>query len=275
MKKYKSIIIFGSGRRTQQDILPVLDHLKFPKNKIIIYAKNNKTIISRNQSYLVKSINECTQINNDDLIYIAVSTVSQIKVLQFVQKINKSSKIIIDTPADFELIKNESLKNISISEDVVPLLSIMERRKVINKLFFNFLFFKKSAFKYHAISFIEKINGPIFLQIKLLSFQLNISSRGIAIILFERNYEEGSINMNFKKIGFPHPLSESEKKLIGGIGNQDSFSSRFLELKRIGLAELLFEALNNNSIVSVYDGIKHVKKSKIMNKKIGINFFLS
>ena len=81
--------------------------------------------------------------------------------------------------------------------------------------------------------------------------------------------------MNFKKIGFPHPLSQSEKKLIGGIGNQDSFSSRFLELKRIGLAELLFEALNNNSIVSVYDGIKHVKKSKIMNKKIGINFFLS
>ena len=93
MKKNKSIIIFGSGRRTQQDILPALDYLKFPKNKIIIYAKNNKTIISRNHTYLVKSIKECTEINNDDLIYIAVSTASQIQVLEFVQKINTNSKI--------------------------------------------------------------------------------------------------------------------------------------------------------------------------------------
>jgi hypothetical protein len=273
MKKNKSIIIFGSGRRTQQDILPALDYLKFPKNKIIIYAKNNKTIVSRNHTFLVKSIKECTEINNDDLIYIAVSTVSQIKVLEFVQKINANSKIIIDTPANFKLIKNESLKSISISEDVVPLLSIMQKRKVIKKLFFNFLFFRRSAFKYHAISFIEHLNGPIFFQIKFLSFQLHFSHRGIAIILFERNYEKGSIYMNFKNIEFPNQLSESEKKLIGGSGDYDTFSSRFLELKRIGLAELILNAMNNDPIVSVYDGIKHVKKSKIMNKKIGINFF--
>ena len=71
------------------------------------------------------------------------------------------------------------------------------------------------------------------------------------------------------------PKIESEKKLIGGSGDYDTFSSRFLELKRIGLAELILNAMNNDPIVSVYDGVKHVKKSKIMNKKIGINFFCS
>ena len=270
----KSIIIFGSGRRTQQDILPSLEYLKFSKNEIKIFSNNSKTIISRDQKYTVSSIKDCKKINNEDLVYIAVSTEAQSTVLEFVQNINKSAKIIIDTPANSYLKKNTFFNNISIAEDVVALLSIMQKREVIKKSSFNFLFFRKSAFKYHAISFIEYLNGAIFFQIKFLSFQIHFSSRGVAIILSERNYEKGSIYLNFKKIKFPVQLSKDEKKLIGGYSDYDTFSSRFLELKRIGLVKLISDTINNIPIVSVYDGINHVKKSKIMNSKIGIKIFI-
>ena len=75
-------------------------------------------------------------------------------------------------------------------------------------------------------------------------------------------------------MSFPTQFSEDEKKLIGGYSDYDNFSSRFLELKRIGLAKLISDTMNNVPTVSVHDGVNHVKKSKIINSKIGIKIFI-
>ena len=101
--------------------------------------------------------------------------------------------------------------------------------------------------------------------------------KGIAIIIGKRNYEKGFIWLNHSKINFPK-LSIEKQQLIGGLSNYDSVSYRFLELKRIGLFDLINNFIyNSEDSIQLSDGYRHFKKSKMINnnriKKI-LNFFL-
>ena len=99
-------------------------------------------------------------------------------------------------------------------------------------------------------------------------------SDGIAVIFGKRDYERGKIILNMKRLNFPK-LSNDDISLIGGLSNHDSVSYRFLELKRIGLKEMIIDILNNNinQLVSLEEAYRHYKIARKINR-YSINSFL-
>ena len=61
-------IIIGSGRRVQQDVIPVLNSIGLSSKDLKIYATRNKEIFVRNNKYRVSKIEDLTHI--DDKTYV-------------------------------------------------------------------------------------------------------------------------------------------------------------------------------------------------------------
>ena len=115
---------------------------------------------------------------------------------------------------------------------------------------FNFLFFYKSFFKYHGICFTETLLGDIKFMFNLKILKIFLARRGFALVIGNKNYEEGMITLNFKKIKYPN-MNTKDIDLIGGVTANDSLSYRFLDLKRLGLREIISNPLKYLNIKSL------------------------
>lgn len=262
----RKFIIIGSGRRVQQDVLPSLSFLNIKKSNILIYANREKEILVRDNKYEVQNLKKLKFIENESIIYIAVTKSAVESVTEFITKLNSSIKIIIDTPINSKkLVAKYSNSNISVAEDAFFL-----GRYLINSNLklskFNILVLHKSAMSYHGIAFIESLLTKIIFQISFFNFYLGVSKNGISIIYGKKNYEKGNIYLNFHKLKLPI-LSENEEKLIGGRSDYDNVSYRFLDLKRLGLVHLLNDCINNEKgYISLKDGYKHFENGEIIGK---------
>lgn len=254
------ITIVGSGRRVCQDVVISALASGIPKSKIRIFATTNRKILVRDNLFTVNKISEIKF--NTEIIYLAIPPY---KVKNFIEENNKYLKdkiLIIDTPMLLRSFDKAINKNTIVAEDVCPLLLkyVLPHLKIRK---FNFLFFYKSFFLYHGICFTETILGKIFFMINFKIFSLIIAQKGIAIKIGSRNYEAGNIKFNFKKINFPK-LTDNNLDLIGGLTGYDTFSSRFLDLKRLGLVEILQKPriYLNNKILNHEAGFRQYRLSK-------------
>ena len=77
----------------------------------------------------------------------------------------------------------------------------------------------------------------------------------------KKNYEKGKILLNNKTLSFPK-LSKNEVELIGGFSDFDTVSYRFLDLKRIGLSQLIKNVVGNkNQKISLLQAYNHFKST--------------
>ncbi len=259
-----NFIIIGSGRRVQQDILPVLSFIGIAIDKIQIYAKREKHIFVRDVNYEVKNLNKLQFIENDSIVYIAITSNAVESVTEFILSINNNIRIIIDTPINKKsLIRKFENNKISVAEDAHFLAKYLLKRNLkINK--FNIIIFYKSAMSYHAIAFIESILSKIIFHITFFHFYLAISCKGISIILGKKDYETGKIWLNFSRITIPE-LTKNEEKLIGGRSDYDTISYRFLDLKRLGLVMLINNCIDKkDDKISLKNAYSHFLKSNLI-----------
>jgi hypothetical protein len=234
MKKITSITIIGCGRRVRQDVVAAALASKVSPNKIQILASQKRTILIRDKIFKVQKLSESSV--RGDWVYFAVPA-EKVKVLYLQNKSKfKGKKIIIDTPIIDKNLKKYINNPLLVAEDTYPLLKKIIKPN-LNFRKFNFLFFQKSFFSYHGICFVQTILGKIRFMINLPFLKFFFAKKGIALIVGERNYEIGKITFNLNLISFPK-LNLYDIYLIGGKTDFDTFSYRFLDLKRLGLKEL-------------------------------------
>tara|TARA_B100000989_G_scaffold188187_1_gene141667 strand:- start:11988 stop:12839 length:852 start_codon:yes stop_codon:yes gene_type:complete len=260
-------IIVGAGRRVQQDLLPALSFLGYKKEDVFIFAKTKKNILVRNIIYDVKKFTEIKEIDDKWIVYIAVPANISEFIIDQVLETNPRVKIIIETPINnFLLVNKYNNYNICVAEDAYFLGKYLILNEFIKIKNFNILFMYKSAYSYHGIAFIESLLSKIFFGFSVFGIYFGICKKGIALIFGEKKYEAGGIWLNSKKLNLPE-LTESEKKLIGGYTDFDNLSYRFLDLKRIGLVNLINNFIKENYFsISISEGFNHYKKSKIIDK---------
>lgn len=266
-------IIIGSGRRVQQDVVPVLNSIGLSSKDIKIYARRNKEIFVRNHKYRVSKIEELSYIPDKTYVYIAVPTNNLKITITNILRINNSTTLLVDTPInDSSILEEFTNSKIWVSEDSKYLGFLLKQNIKFYKL--NFMFFYKSAFAYHGIAFIESILSNCFFSFSVLGFYFMFCSKGIAVIFGKRDYEKGNIILNFKRLNFPK-LSNDDISLIGGLSNWDKVSYRFLDLKRIGLKEMIKDVLNNTTtdLVSLQEAYSHFNRARKINR-YSINLFL-
>jgi hypothetical protein len=259
-------IIIGSGRRVQQDVLPVLNSIGFDKSEIRIYASRIKTIFVRDTLYDVFNFNDIDEIGDDSIVYVAVTPSAIFKVVSQIILLNASVKIIIDTPInDISLVNNFKNNNIWVAEDAAYLGHFL--KNTINLNVFNVMILHKSAVVYHGIAFIESLLLNSSISFTVFGSHLMFCKKGIAIIIGKRDYENGEIWLNFKKLIFPN-LNYSQIKLVGGLTDFDNVSYRFLELKRIGLEQMIQTILQNKTTDLINLTVAHEQflKSQKINK---------
>jgi len=258
-------LIVGSGRRVQQDIIPVLEYIGCKNKDISVYATREKKILVRDSIYDVFNFEKLKYIENDTIVYIAVPAAALRSVIELVLELNSSVKLIVDTPINSATVVNRFRGyNISVAEDAFFLGKYLLDSNLIHKNF-SLLTFYKSAMSYHGVAFIEVLLSQILLSFSLFGLYIAICKKGVAIIFGKKNYEKGNIWLNTSQLEFPL-LSQREKELIGGLSNRDSVSSRFLDLKRIGLVYLINAVISNSSeTIALSDGYRHFKKSKSIN----------
>jgi len=259
-------IIIGSGRRVQQDVLPVLNSIGFDKSEIRIYASRIKTIFVRDTLYDVFNFNDIDEIGDDSIVYVAVPPSAIFKVVSQIILLNASVKIIIDTPInDISLVNNFKNNNIWVAEDAAYLGYFL--KNTINLNVFNVMILHKSAVVYHGIAFIESLLLNSYISFTVFGSHLMFCKKGIAIIIGKRDYENGEIWLNFKKLIFPN-LNYSQIKLVGGLTDFDNVSYRFLELKRIGLEQMIQTILQNKTTDLINLTVAHEQflKSQKINK---------
>jgi hypothetical protein len=259
-------IIIGSGRRVQQDVLPVLNSIGFDKSEIRIYASRIKTIFVRDTLYDVFNFNDIDEIGDDSIVYVAVTPSAIFKVVSQIILLNASVKIIIDTPInDISLVNNFKNNNIWVAEDAAYLGHFL--KNTINLNVFNVMILHKSAVVYHGIAFIESLLLNSYISFTVFGSHLMFCKKGIAIIIGKRDYENGEIWLNFKKLIFPN-LNYSQIKLVGGLTDFDNVSYRFLELKRIGLEQMIQTILQNKTTDLINLTVAHEQflKSQKINK---------
>ncbi len=262
---FNAVILIGSGRRIQQDVLPALSFLGFKPNQIQIYARKIKNILVRDIIYQVKNIKSLYKVEKNCIVYIAVPTKNLKEIINNVLNLNPSTKIIVDTPIDNVLFaKNFNKSNICVAEDAFFLGKFLINKN--NKLKrFNFMFMYKSMMLYHGIAFIESVFSDILFHFSFLGLYFVFCKKGIVIVLGNKKYEQGFIMLNTAKIKFPN-LSTKEINLIGGLSDYDSVSYRFLDLKRLGLVLLIDNFLKNKpEIISLDNAYMHFKKSRVLN----------
>ena len=80
----RKFIIIGSGRRVQQDVLPSLSFLNIKKSNILIYANREKEILVRDNKYEVQNLKKLKFIENESIIYIAVTKSAVESVTEFI-----------------------------------------------------------------------------------------------------------------------------------------------------------------------------------------------
>lgn len=269
MKHIEKIILIGSGRRIQQDVIPVINELGFEQNDILIYANREKKIYVRDTIYDVLNLDDLNAIKENYLIYIAVPSVLIESLLEKIYELEPNSKIIVDTPIINKSLSEKFIdKKIGVAEDVIFLYThLLKKDLKPNK--FNFLGFYKSGFSYNAIAFIEIILSKIIFHFSILGIYFAFCKNGISIIYGKTNYERGSIWFNNSIMKFPD-LNASQVELIGGLSDFDNVSYRYLDLKRIGLYYLIENFINDNNIISLKEWEEQYKKSEVVTNKYPI-----
>ena len=257
--------IIGAGRRVQQDLIPVLKSMGVRSSLINIYAKNKKTIFVKDELYIVNKLNFLQKIEDNSIVYIAVPPNASEFILKKIIDINNNSKIIIDTPIINKSIIKLSKKKYWVAEDAYNLGKLLSNN--LNLKRFNLLFFQRSFFSYHGVAFVESILSTSFFIFSILGIRFMFCKKGIAVIIGKRQYERGNIYLNFNKIYFPK-LNQKEINLIGGLSDYDSLSYRFLELKRLGLRDLVSDVIlsNEKNLINLKVAYTQFLKSNKMTK---------
>lgn len=260
-------IVIGSGRRVQQDVLPVLCSMNF--EEISIYATKNRNILVRDITYKVLDFRLLNYISDEDLIYIAVPPDYTYNVLTLIRRINRVCKVIVDTPIKcLDFWDTFHTENTIVGEDAFYLGNYI-RMHSLQERSFNVLISYKSSFSYHGFAFVQGLLGDN----ELFSFSfsrliLYFNKNGIAICFGSRNYGLGNFWWNFKSIDIPE-LSKLEYNLIGGLSDYDTLSTRFLEMKRIGLRQLIVDAMSSGlNSVSVKKAYRQYDKTRLFNLSI-------
>lgn len=264
MMTYNKLTVIGSGRRVQQDLIPVLVYLGYLPENISIYSKKEKSIFVRDTFYKVSSIESLNKKSIEDFVYVAIPSKRLFETLKTIYTINPKARVIVDTPIfSSEIVKSFANKNICVAEDAGYLSEYLIKG---DKLYhYNILFMDKSAYLYHGIAFIESILDEIIFHFSLFGFYFAFCRQGIAIIRGANNYERGNIYLNFKSIPFPN-LNKSEINLIGGLSNHDTVSYRFLDIKRLGLKMLIRNFIQGSgNLISLEAANNQFRKSKMIN----------
>jgi len=292
----RPIMMIGSGRRFNHDILPVLELLenKYYINKIfsrrdnIIFSKNKHKI--KTKTYSVSNIEKLNEknISNTKYIYISVPYVRIESILKKLSQYDCSNiELIVDTPVIKKFKEYFIFKKVHIAEDSVflPWIDLLKNQKIKS------IYFDKSVYGEHGISLIKKINknqkqshiyGFRFLNKTFLNFK---NSKMKVKILEPRDYGKGKIfiddeeypiklfNSNNKIIlKFKEKevsLNKAEKSLFGELkeGNQDTIINRMHDLKRVGLYRLLNSIYDTGNSWSLDDGINDYKIDRDLHKK--------
>ena len=87
------VVVIGSGRRVQQDLLPTLHSMNF--KEILIYATRDRNILVRDTSHIVRDVRLLKDISDEDLVYIAVPPYHTYNVLALIRKINKGVRLLL------------------------------------------------------------------------------------------------------------------------------------------------------------------------------------
>lgn len=267
-KKIKSISVIGCGRRVCQDVIASAISAGIKKSNIQILANKNKKILIRDDNYKILNFN-----NNKlkgELVYIAIPS-NEVKNLIVKNKSKLLEKIIlIDTPIIDSSLEKLVKSPIIYTEDIDPLLKKFIKPK-LNFKKINFLFFYKSFYLYHGVSFIEALLGKIKFMINFGFFKIFLTSKGLALVLGMANYEAGNISFNFKEIIIPK-LDKNDLNLIGGLTEHKSLCHRFMDLKRLGLREIFKDPANflNDNNLHLSNGFFQYQLSK---KKIYFSLF--
>ena len=292
----RPIMMIGSGRRFNNDILPVLELLenKYYINKIfsrrdnIIFSKNKHKI--KTKTYSVSNIDKLNKknISNTKYIYISVPHKRVEGILEKLSQYDCSNiELIVDTPVIKKFKEYFIFKKVHIAEDSVflPWIDLLKNQKIKS------IYFDKSVYGFHGISLIKKINknqkqshiyGFRFLNKSFLNFK---NSKMKVKILEPRDYSKGKIfidgeeypiklfNSNNKIIlKFKEKevsLNEAEKSLFGELkeGNQDTIINRMHDLKRVGLYRLLNSIYDTGNSWSLDDGINDYKIDRDLHRK--------
>ena len=292
----RPIMMIGSGRRFNNDILPVLGLLenKYYINKIfsrrdnIIFSKNKHKI--KTKTYSVSNIEKLNEknISNTKYIYISVLHEQVESILEKLSQYDCSNiELIVDTPVIKKFKEYFIFKKVHIAEDSVflPWIDLLKNQKIKS------IYFDKSVYGFHGISLIKKINknqkqshiyGFRFLNKTFLNFK---NSKMKVKILEPRDYSKGKIfiddeeypiklfNSNNKIIlKFKEKevsLNEAEKSLFGELkeGNQDTIINRMHDLKRVGLYRLLNSIYDTGNSWSLDDGINDYKIDRDLHRK--------
>lgn len=238
MRKIK-ITIIGCGRRVRQDVIASALAAGISDRQIQLLASQSRKILIRGKLFKVFKISK--NLIKGDIVYFAVPPTDVKKLyLKYRAKL-KGKIIIIDTPIIYKNLGNIKNDTIIVAEDIYPLLEKFVKPN-LNFNNINFLYFKNSFFFYHGICFVQTMLGKIRFMINLPFFKIFVASKGIALAIGNKNYEFGDIIFNFKTLHFPK-LNSENFNLIGGKTDYDTFSYRFLDLKRLGLKEI-FKNIN-------------------------------
>ena len=203
MKKinFQRLAVIGTGPRIREYLLPIisdvvtLDKVEFfSRNVIELKIKSKLSIKSKKIDYFWDNISDFTH------VYVCIDPSSQLNLVQSILK--KSNCIILmDTPAfknfkDFFLLNKYRKDSILVAEDMEYLNWPKKERK-----FFNFISLKYSYFQYHGLAMIQILSGEILIAFKMFRKKLIfISSNGFTIVSLPRDYENGSIYLNGKKV---------------------------------------------------------------------------
>ena len=255
-----SICIIGAGSRVAKDVVPAVLASGVSHDDILLYARSERQAVIRDYTFSINRLSDTLPKSN--LIYICLpKQAAESFLIKFTDQL-AGRDVIIDTPYAYSEAICSKFAQTTVAEDVCPLVTEFVV-PTLRYRFLNFLFFNKSFFKYHGIAFVESVMGKIFFMFRIRSFILFLSKRGIALSTGSRLYENGNIYFNFKKLQIPN-LNSNNIELIGGLTSHCNFSSRFLDLKRLGLRssfQLYFEK-NILKCCSIEDARRHFTISK-------------
>lgn len=278
----QEIIVIGSGRRIQRDVLPCLRaserfHLAG------IYARKEKIV----DQFPVKPLRELSGeiLKKTQWIFLSVTSEAVPGVLKYLSSFSVGHiHLLLDTPVlpseqeNAEHYLTPYLKSTA-AEDIIELPWIQPVKDLlggeIRELVFNF-----SAYKYHGIALIKRLTDSLnFKDYRIKSqgghevLELNSENGAHSIVVEPRDYSKGSMTFSgpkgsitdgsevteflMKPIISNHrclgleigdreiKFSEAESVMIATVAEGATITSLTLELKRVALLRLMHQLIDN------------------------------
>ncbi len=162
----KKIIIIGSGKRVQADVIPAL-HATGLWNIFGVYAREPRRIYARGAEYMVRSLSDLqkSDLENTDYIYMSVppkNVAEVMKELSWCLGNLKNKTLIIDTPVfPWQQSRNKKyftyFKSVIVAEDISYMPWIEPVKKYLGTV--TDVVFDRGAYRYHGIALIKALLG--------------------------------------------------------------------------------------------------------------------